>query len=265
MDALEEALGTSLFVRSQNGLKPTPAAKTLVPHVQAMASAAGALSRAASGDASQERGAVRVTASEMIGAEVLPSAFASFHELHPAIDVELVLSNRTADLSRREADIAVRMVKPTQKALVMRKLGAVRIGLHAHPKYLQAHGVPRTLDEALRSSTPAQATHAMIGFDTATSVRPLPKLGFEVSRKMFAFRCDSDLGQYALLKAGVGLGFCQAGLAKRDGLTPVLRDAVSFSLDVWLVMHQDAKSTRRVRLLFDHLAEHLASYIASSR
>jgi DNA-binding transcriptional LysR family regulator len=113
VDALEEALGASLFTRSQSGLRPTAVAAALVPHAEAMASAAGALRRAASGEALEERGVVRVTASEMMGAEVLPTAFASFRHVHPLIDVELVLSNRTADLLRREADIAVRTVKPT--------------------------------------------------------------------------------------------------------------------------------------------------------
>jgi DNA-binding transcriptional LysR family regulator len=254
LDALEEALGTPLFTRSPSGLRPTPGAAALVPHVEAMASAAGALRRAASGEAVEERGAVRVTASEMIGVEVLPPAFASFREAHPRIDVELVLSNRTADLLRREADVAVRNVKPTQTMLVTRKIGSVRIALHAHPRYLQAHGTPRSLD-ALRA-------HPLIGFDSASSVRALPATPFPITRDLFAFRCDSDLAQYAALKAGFGLGFCQAGLGKRDGLTPVLRDAIGFELGIWLVTHRDLKSSRRVRLLFEHLAAHLKAYVA---
>jgi DNA-binding transcriptional LysR family regulator len=256
IDALESALGTSLFIRSQNGLRPTSGASALVPHVEAMSSAAGALRRAASGEELEERGAVRITASEMIGVEVLPSMLATFREAHPRIDVELVLSNRTADLLRREADIAVRMVKPTQTMLVTRKLGVVEIGLHAHPRYLQAHGSPRSL-AALRE-------HPIVGFDSAASVRRLPNVAFPITRELFAFRCDSDVGQYAALKAGFGLGFCQAPLAKRDGLTPLLRGAIGFELDVWLVMHKDLRSSRRVRLLFEHLANALKGYLASA-
>jgi DNA-binding transcriptional LysR family regulator len=253
VEVLETALGISLFTRSQRGLVPTAVASALVPHVEAMASAAGALRRTASGEALEERGVVRVTASEMVGVEVLPPALASFREAHSRIDVELVLSNRTADLLRREADIAVRNVKPTQTMLVTRKLGAMRIGLYAHPRYLQAHGTPRSVD--------ALGAHAFIGFDSAASVRTLPDLPFALSRNLFAFRCDSDLGQYAAVKAAFGVGFCQAGLAKRDGLIPVLRDAVGFDLGVWLVMHKDAKVSRRVRLLFEHLGAHLKDYL----
>jgi DNA-binding transcriptional LysR family regulator len=257
VDALEGALGAALFTRSPGGLRPTAVATALVPHVEAMATAAGALRRVASGEALEERGAVRVTASEMVGVEVLPPAFAAFRAAHPRIDVELALSNRTADLLRREADIAVRMVKPTQATLVTRKLGMVHIALHAHPRYLQAHGTPRSL-EALRE-------HAFIGFDSASSVRALPdlQLPFEITRSLFAFRCDSDVGQYAALKAGFGVGFCQVGLAKRDGLAPVLHDQFGFDLGIWLVMHKDVKGSRRVRLLFEHLAAHLKVYLAS--
>ena len=156
---------------------------------------------------------------------------------------------------RREADIAVRMVKPTQSALMARKLGVLRLRLHAHPRYLKAHGTPRTLEE-LRE-------HPIIGFDRTPSIRRLPKTSMPLSREMFSFRCDSDIGQYAALRAGFGVGLCQVALARRDGLTPILPGEVSFELGVWIVMHKDLKSSRRFRLMFDHLAVHLQSYIAS--
>jgi DNA-binding transcriptional LysR family regulator len=257
VDALEEALGVSLFTRSQVGLRPTTAAVALVPHAQTMAAAADALLRVASGEAEEERGSVRITASEMIGAEVLPPALAAFREAHPRIVVELVLSNRSEDLVGRAADVAVRMVKPTQSALLARKLGVLELGFHAHPRYLTAHGVPKTLAEL--------EAHPLIGFDRAASVRKLPNLGIPISREHFAFRCDSDLAQYAALRAGFGIGICQVALARRDGLVPVLPGAIDFSLGVWVVMHKDLKSSRRVRLMFDHLALHLQRYIASAR
>jgi DNA-binding transcriptional LysR family regulator len=257
IDALEQALGVALFTRSPGGLHATQAATALVPHAEAMASAASALQRAASGEAQEERGSVRITASEMIGAEVLPSALAAFREAHPRITVELLLSNRSQDLLRREADIAVRMVKPTQGALMARKIGILHLGLHAHPRYLKAHGTPRTVDELLE--------HPLIGFDRTPSVRRLPSLGMPLSRELFAFRCDSDLGQYAALRAGFGLGICQVALARRDGLVPVLAQSVGFELGVWVTMHRDLKSSRRIRLMFDHLAGHLRAYIASEK
>ncbi len=255
IDALEEALGISLFTRSQTGLHVTEGALALVPHAEAMASAAEALRRAASGEAEEDRGTVRITASEMIGAEVLPPILTRFREAHPRIAVELMLSNRTDDLLRREADIAIRMVRPTQSALVAKKIGVVHIGLHAHPDYLARHGAPTTPEEAL--------AHPLIGFDREPSMRRIDGIGMPISRDLFSFRCDSDLAQYAALKAGFGLGLCQTALGRRDGLIPLLEKAIGFALDIWVVMHEDLRTSRRMRLMFDHLAEHLAAYIAA--
>ena len=256
VDALEEALGVSLFTRSQAGLLATAGAVQLLPYAEAMASAASALQRAASGEADEERGVVRITASEMIGTEVLPAALTAFREQYPRIDLELVLSNRSQDLLRRDVDIAVRMVKPTQGALTAKKLGTLRLGLHAHPRYLKLYGTPRSLEE-LRQ-------HPLIGFDSEASIRRLPAgLGVELRRDLFAFRCDSDIAQYAALKAGFGIGVCQAALGKRDGLLPLLPGILSFELGVWVVMHKDLKTSRRMRLMFDHLAAQLGRYIAS--
>ena len=114
IDALEQALGLTLFTRSPRGLAPTPAAIALAPHGEAMAAAAAALARSASSEAALDRGAVRVTASEIIGNEVLPSIFAGFHAKHPGAAIELAVTNRNEDLARGDADVAVRMVRPTQ-------------------------------------------------------------------------------------------------------------------------------------------------------
>jgi DNA-binding transcriptional LysR family regulator len=257
IDTLEAALGVALFTRSQAGLIASPGASALVPHAQAMASAADALQRAASGEASDDRGVVRITASEMIGSEVLPAALAAFREAHPRIIIELLLSNRSEDLLRREADIAVRMVRPSQAALFARKVGVIHLGFHAHPRYLKAHGTPKTMAELLE--------HPLIGFDRAPSVRRKDLRDFPISRDSFAFRCDSDIGQYAALRAGFGIGVCQLALGRRDKLVPVLPDALDFRLDTWVAMHEDLKSSRRMRLMFDHLVLHLRAYIASEQ
>jgi DNA-binding transcriptional LysR family regulator len=258
IDALEESLGVSLFTRSQGGLAATEGALALVPHAEAMASAAEALQRAASGEAEEDRGTVRITASEMIGTEVLPAILTAFHESHPRVAVELMLSNRTEDLLQREADIAIRMFRPTQGALVAKKLGVISIGLHAHRRYIEKHGRPESIED-LRD-------HPIIGFDREPSVRRLKNFGLELNRDLFAFRCDDDVAQFAALRAGFGLGMCQLGLAKQyPDLVPLLSNLVHFELDVWVVMHEDLKTSLRMRLMFDHLVEHLGAYVASSK
>jgi DNA-binding transcriptional LysR family regulator len=256
IDALEAALGLTLFTRSPRGLTPTPAALALEPHVEAMATAAAAFGRVASGEAAADRGAVRVTASDVIGCEVLPPILAAFHAEHPGIAVELALSNRTADLARRDADVAVRMVRPTQSGLVARRLGASRIGLYAHRNYLARFGEPRSLAD-LRNS------HCLIGFDRDNSTfRSAGDFARDLTREAFGFRCDNDMAQLAALRAGVGVGGCQDNIARRSPeLVAVLRNAFHYVLDIWLVMHEDLKATRRVRLLFDHLAGGLTGYV----
>jgi DNA-binding transcriptional LysR family regulator len=220
-----------------------------------MASAAEALRRAASGEAEEDRGTVRVTASEMIGAEVLPSILARFREKHPRIVIELMLSNRSEDLLQREADIAIRMIRPTQSALLAKKVGELGLGLHAHQNYVQTHGLPASVDEL--------SAHTIIGFDRESSIRRPINLGLEYSRDLFAFRSDSDVAQFAALKAGFGIGMCQFGLAKKyPELVPMLQTEVHFELDVWVVMHEDHKTSLRMRLMFDHLVRELADYVS---
>lgn len=257
IEALEIALGgTALFTRSPGGLRPTEAALSLRPHAKTMAAAAETLIRTASGDADAVRGVVRVTASDIVGAEVLPPILTAFRELHGDVTVELALSNRQEDLLRRDADIAVRMARPTQNALFARRIGAVHLTFYAHRRYLQKHGEPLTLDDL--------AGHALIGYDRLSPpLEALKTLGFEVSRDLFALRTDSDLAQLAALRAGFGICACQPAIARRDSnLVPILADALGFDLEAWVVMHEDLKASRRMRLMFDHLVEGLKTYVA---
>ena len=226
VDALERLLGP-LFVRSQHGLAPTAMALAVRPHAEAMAASAAALLRAAS--STEESGTVRITASEVIGAEVLPPILAGLREAHLGIAIELVLSNHADDLARREADIAVRMIRPAQEALLARRIGAVLLGLHASAGYLARHGMPE--DEA------ALSRHTLIGFDQEDAfIRALRSRGVRLAREAFALRADSNLAQLALVRAGAGIGVCQTGIAARDGLVRVLPDRFAFELELWLAM-----------------------------
>jgi DNA-binding transcriptional LysR family regulator len=254
--ALEAALGgAALFTRSPAGLAPTEAALALKPHAEEMAQAAEALLRTASGSAVSDAGVVRLTASEIVGGEVLPPLLTLFRSRHPQIDVELVLSDRQEDLLRREADIAVRMARPTQNALVARKIGVVGIYFYGHQRYLKARGTPQTLED-LRQ-------HTLIGFDrTPPNLESLEGLPIEVTRDLFSLRTDSGLAQIAMLRAGYGLCPCQPALTDRT-LVPVLVDQFRMDLEVWVAMHEDLRATRRMRLMFDFLCEGLASYVAS--
>jgi DNA-binding transcriptional LysR family regulator len=256
---LERQLGTALFIRSPRGLVPTDAARDIAPHAETMAAAAGSMMRAASGGAGDAAGVVRITASDIIGAEVLPALLAGFRRDNPGVTIELVLSNRVEDLLRGEADIAVRMVRPSQQALVARQIGEVRVGLYAHRLYLKHSPAPKSL-AALASD------HALIGFDRETAFTREILAGMPITRNHFALRTDSDLAHLAAVRAGFGIGFVQHGIARRDpDLVPILFDEVSLPMEMWLVLHEDLRASRRLRLMMDYLARGLGEYVALTK
>jgi DNA-binding transcriptional LysR family regulator len=258
IDALETALGFELFVRSQRGLFPTEAALELVGYAENLEANAAAMLRAASGFGATVQGTVRITASEIIGAEVLPPILAEIRRSHPQLEFELVLSNTVDNLLRCDADIAVRMVEPVQEALVVRKLGSLALGFYAHESYLAHAGVPRSLADL--------AHHALIGFDRETpAIRAMRARVPELDGAHFTFRADSDVAQLRAIQTGFGIGICQVGLARRDPhLVRLLPETFEMPLGVWLVMHENLRTTPRCRATFDGLATGLAAYIAGA-
>ena len=255
IEALERAVGFELFLRSQRGLAATEGALELKPYAESLAATTAAMMRTASGQGHAIKGTVRVSASEIVGAEVLPPILATLRERHPDLEIELVLSNAVENLLRRDADIAVRMVEPAQEALVIRRLGSITLGLHAHRRYLERAGVPRSLKDL--------HGYSMIGFDRETpAIRSMLQRvpGFE--RVRFALRTDSDIALLQAIRAGFGIGICQVALARRDpDLKRVLATAFELKLGVWLAMHENLRSTPRCRAVFDGLAAGLKTHV----
>lgn len=254
LEALEDAVRLRLFVRSQRGLTPTEAALELEPYADTIASAAAAMLRVATGHGAVVGGTVRISASEVVGVEVLPPILTALRERHPHLTIELVLSNTVEDLLRRDADIAVRMVEPAQDALVAKHVGIIALGFHAHRRYLDRRGMPATLGDLVQ--------HDVIGFDRETpAIRAMLKRVRGVDRSAFALRADSDLAQLAMLRAGFGIGVCQVPVAARDpDLVRVLADAFVLNLPTWVVMHEDLRSSPRCHTVFNALVDGLAAH-----
>ena len=255
--ALEKSLGLSLFTRSQTGFLPTEAAQSLRMYAESMRSTVAALERAAASQGSGVSGSVRVTASDVVGVEILPPIIARLRDQHPGLAVELALTDRVQDLVRREADIAVRMMRPRQGLLVARRVGQFMLGLHAHQNYLSRRGTPKSIADL--------ADHALIGFDEITAfIREAGKKFSVWRRETFAMRTDSALAQLALIRSGAGIGVCQAAIAQRDDkIVRILPKQFALPLETWVTMHKDLRNSPRCRVTFDALVEGLGQHLAS--
>jgi len=260
--ALEKALGIALFTRSPTGLLPTESALALRTHAEAMESTAAALERTAASQGDGVQGVVRITASEVIGVEVIPSIVGPLHEEHPRLKIELVLTNRVQDLLRREADIAVRMTPPRQETLVARHIGRIELGMYATRQYLARRGAPKTIDDLEK--------HSIIGFDQPNAfIRGANKLLAQrsaglpaLTRDLFSFRTDNDLAQLAMIRCGAGIGMCQVPLARRDAaLVRVLPRQISLPLDTWITMHEDLRNRPGCRVTFAALVAGLTRHL----
>jgi DNA-binding transcriptional LysR family regulator len=258
IEALEQALGFPLFLRSQKGLTPTEAATGMAPMAHTMAATAEALQRMSEGGRDSESGTVRLSTSHIMGARIIPDIIAEFTDRYPRIAVEINVTNALDDLLTREADVAIRMVEPAQQALVAKKIGEVEIGLYAHKKYLDKHGAPLSLNDI--------GDHRVIGFDALrVALKPLQESGFDVTRTDFSIRSDNDMTQLALVESGAGVGGMQETLARRNpNLVRVLANQFRWPLGTWIVMHEDLRHGGPTRLMFDHLVDRLGAFIRES-
>jgi DNA-binding transcriptional LysR family regulator len=255
--ALEARLGVTLFVRGAGGARPTDAAVGLIEHAEAMEAAAARLALAAAGRAQAVEGTVRVTASQVVAVHHLPAILADLMEAEPGLEIELVSSNDTGDLLRREADIAVRMHRPEQADVVARKLGDFRLGLYAARAYTSRHGAPETAAD-LRA-------HRFVGYDRSDLIlRGFARAGVDVPRNFFRLRTDDQVANWQAVRAGAGIGAMQRAIGDADpAVLRVLPDTELQPMPCWLAAHEELRGSRRVRVVFDFLAERLRALIAS--
>ena len=247
---LESQLGLLLFERTGRGLIATPAALQLADSARAMDAAALQLARQVSGAQKQVQGSVRITASQPVACFMLPPVMAQMRRALPDIQVELESSNAVSNLLRREADIALRMVRPDQESLITRKIGTVTVGAFAHKRYLKARGTPQSARDILR--------HDLIGFDQdRTIIDGFRAFGEAITREHFALRSDDHLVLWQAVRAGLGIGFVAEYMALTDSaVVRVVPDLKIPSLPVWLTTHREIHGNPRIRRVFDFLASH---------
>ena len=248
---LEAQLGTPLFERTGRGLISTPAALRLADAARAMEAGAHTLMRGAHQAQTTLSGTVRISASQPVACFLLPALLAQLRVEQAGIQVELVVSNTVSDLLRREADIAIRMVRPTQSSLVARRIGQVGVVACAHRNYLARRGVPLVPADLLG--------HEMVGNDRVQDIyRGFAAMGYPVGPEQFALRTDDLMAYWAAVRAGLGIGFVAAYLLRGDpDVVTVLPELSLPSLAVWLVVHREIRTSRRIRAVFDFLAREL--------
>jgi DNA-binding transcriptional LysR family regulator len=250
---LESQLGVVLFERTGRGLVPTVTALQLAESARGMEASAQELERTLTGAQSQTTGTVRITASVPVAVQLLPPLLARMRLDLPDIQVELESSNQVSNLLRREADIAVRMVRPDQSTLVAKKIGDVALGAFGHRAYLARKSPIKKPEDLLALD--------LIGSDTDTSIlQGFQSLGFPITREAFVFRSDDFIVQWRAVQAGLGVGFLADYMVRKDpDIVRLLPGHLKIPpLPMWLAVHREIRTNRRIRAVFDFLAEGLA-------
>ncbi|MEO1239648.1 MAG: LysR family transcriptional regulator [Pseudomonadota bacterium] len=249
---LEDALDLTLFERGTRVMRLTDAGAALVAHVEGMADAAIQISRVAAGQSQSVEGLVRVTSSDAMAAHALVAPVVALRHMHPGIQIDLAPSNDMRDLTRRDADIAIRHVRPEQPDLVARRLPDIEIGLFGAASYLETLGA---------GSAPADyAAARFIGYETPARLVPqFVAMGIPVTEKNFAVVTSAGSVMYELARAGAGLALMPVAFAGAQvGLRRVLPDIAAFPMETWLVTHREIQTSRRIRIVFDHLAAYFS-------
>jgi DNA-binding transcriptional LysR family regulator len=255
---LETQLGETLFVRLPGRLKPTARADVLYEAAARMRQAVQDAERLFAEAPQRVAGVVRVTSSEAYGYHVLPRMLMPLLVAEPGLELELVLSNATDNLLRREADIAIRFYRPQQDDVVARRVGTTELGLFAHEDYLARHGEPQSVD--LRDGD------IVAGFDRSPVDLGAVFPGRTPTRPVrFRFRSDAVLALQAAVESGFAMGIYPIDIAaERPGLRRVLADQISQPLEVWLCAHDELRRSRRMRCVWDFLLDALEARLSAA-
>lgn len=250
--ALEEALGVTLVERSVRGLTLTEAGRDLLDHVRAMAEAATLISMVAEGNSQDVTGEVTVTGTDLLSALVLPGVLRPLRETAPGVRVRILASSDLENLTERDADIAIRHVRPDQPDLIARHLGDFRANLFAATNYLDHAGRPDSLRDI--------ANYDFVGnADPERLMAPLHNMGIPVRPESFVMTSANGVVAWELVKAGYGVSMQPEILGEVEpGVERVSADVPSLEFPVWLVSHRELQTSRRIRFVFDTLARGLS-------
>ncbi|MFW5329136.1 LysR family transcriptional regulator [Hydrogenophaga sp. ZJX-1] len=250
--AIEQRMGVTLFERVGKAMALTPTGLDLLEHARAMGVAAQALSLAATGRSQAVGGVVSVSATDIVAAHLLPPLVRQLREQEPGIAIEVISSNALSDLLRREADIAIRHVKPEQPDLIARLIREATASFYASEDWVKIHGHPRTADDAVHLP--------FVGSDRSGQFLAYLRMhGLPLSEANFSSYSDHSVAHWALVRQGMGVGAMMDEIARdTPGMVRVLEDLPPVRFPIWLVSHRELRTSRRIRVVFEALAQGLA-------
>ncbi|WP_027836014.1 LysR family transcriptional regulator [Maritalea myrionectae] len=254
IEELETNLNVVLFDRTGRGLNPTQLAHQMVNTVRSAKSSLAEAQLMASGSTQLLDGTVRITASQILSHHILPGILKKARQTYPTIQLEMVPSDSAENLLLREADIAIRMFRPSQLDVVAKKIGMVPLCACAHQSYLDHHGTPTTPDELFG--------HELLGLDRQEDIIKVARMiGFDLKREDFAIRTDSQTAIWQMAMQGLGISFAQASLIdSTPGMVRLVPQLKIPPMEMWLAAHKDVHRAKRIRVIYDLLAEALIPY-----
>lgn len=249
LGALEAAIGARLFTRTPEGLAPSAAARRLLPHAERVEAEVMEAERTLAGADARPTGSVRVTTGDGFAAFVLAPALPAFLEAHPGLTLEIRADVRTLDLTRGEADVAVRLFRPRERSLVARRLGVERYGLYAAPSYLARRGTPRHARDLAR--------HDLVLYDQDFDrMRTQAWVRQAAAGARVAVRASTTTAIHAACAAGAGIALLTASAVRGDPrYAPVLPSLHPPPNEIWAVTHPELRGTARVAAVVRWLEE----------
>lgn len=247
--ALEDQLKAQLFQRTPRGLLLTDAGEQVLSGARRVEEEALAIERQAEAAHQTLTGTVRISVTESLGSLWLPRKLAAFHAAYPGVCVEVLVDNRTVNLIRREADIAIRLFRPEQPDLIAKRAGDIVMGLYGSRTYFEQHGRPTTVADL--------KDHYHVGFDESMSTHPgVQRLESLFWADRIIHRSSSFVGQLQATLAGIGIGAHDCLLADAEPtLERIMPDQFRHNIEIWLVTHADLRRSARIRAVFDFLSE----------
>jgi len=251
--AIEQSMGVTLFERVGKAMVLTHTGLELLEHARAMGAAAAALSLVATGRSEAVEGVVSVSATDAVAAYLLPPLMRRLRAQEPGIAIEVISTNAMSDLLRREADIAIRHVKPEQPDLITRHVREASASFYASKEWVQVYGHPRTAEEA--------ADLPFVGSDrTGQYLSYLQQHGLPLSEKNFSCYADHSMANWSLVRQGMGIGAMMDEIAlDTPDTVRVLDDVPEVRFPIWLVSHRELRTSRRIQVVFEALAQGLVA------